>query len=372
MNELRPAILAALLEIGRENSPSNILLAPFNTRPPVISNEERIQIHKMFKRNVLAPWCAPCVDGTPLPHSGHQISEFEPGSINLENVITTCDEPFCADNFGETPWNQKSFLQRLATLIQSWSRCHDLSILNRRIKMAADIYMYGKYTIEGDNIKTQELDFLRDPMMTIVPPATSAWSNPATPCSTMLYDAIEQWNSVGRSHIRLILFGDSAWRNYLRCDQVERHKTLVRGDASTYNLTPASYESSTARKLGTVVINADSYVVTTDYDEEEPDFQAGSSVFTRVPFLHPDCVVGIDIENFAGIEAYGAIKDLRAEGRANVRNSSISPRMRMMQRVWETQRGDATVVQTKARPLMVPGNVNACGVLWTEGVNPQP
>lgn len=300
-------------------------------------NTAEISFDKVGGHRRMAPFVAPNVQGKPMKSRGFTTESFSPAYIKPKTPV---DPDRVLDRQpGEMFQGSLSPEQRRKAIIADILAEHREMIEKRWEWMACEAIVKGSVTVSGEDYPSVTVDFGRDVSQTITLAGADLWS--AT-TSTPL-DDIEDWNRqmllLSTSPLTDLVFGATAWKNFIAHADVKDKLETRRGSDMTLETASGigSSEDMFAYK-GQIPGGPRLWIYSDVYEDE-----AGANQ----NMVDPTYVVGVG--KVDGLQAFGAIMDARA----GYRSMPLFPKM------WIEEDPSAEMIMSQSAPLMIPRRVNA-------------
>lgn len=337
--------LATLLEVRRKVDVipkfwMNFFTRQINFETPQIDFE---RVNRRYKR--LAPFVAPNAQGRVITTQGSRLQRFAPAYVKPKSVIDP--QKVIARQVGEAPYQPMSNAQRRNAVIAEETREHKERIENRLEWMAAHAVIYGEVTIAGEDYPTKQVDFGRDPSLTMTLLGAATWDQATADPLADIKEMRRRAKELSGVVIRRVVFGQDAWDHLV--DRLELNDpkngnlldTNFRGSETNVSRLLDGFEG--AEYAGTITgVNGsgriECWVYSGVYEDDEGQTQ---------PFMNPADVVGIG--EFDGVRCFGAIHDPRAGYQA----------LDVFMKNWISEDPAAEYLLSQSAPLMVPGEPNA-------------
>lgn len=317
---------------------------PENT---IVTDADKVVVTRYTEAQpCMAPYTDPCGPGAVLkrPDTAANLSEFAPPTIKLDETITACEseDRRIDPKSGAFINNHRD---RMEAAVAEKGATMRKSILERLRFTAAQVLHSGGYTIEGDGVKTEILDFKRDDrlLMDLVAGGGDTWDL-ATTNPLDLFEAIsEVMMCYGISGMIDVIMSPTAWRWYQKHEELDRRDFNYAGDRSLNAFTGLEAFNYAQPKGtdGTFRFWVVNQMICTGYD--------GKGEAQMAPMIPDGSIIMLQREAFAGQRVYGGIR--RASGEV------------VAEPVWFRdfidEKCDVRTLQAWSRPLLIPGNVNA-------------
>lgn len=316
--------------------PQSFLLDRYFTQLAEFETEEiEIQVDKGKRR--IAPLVHPTVEGKVVANRGYISNRFKPAYVKDKRVF----QPGQALKrvLGESLGGQLSPEERRRRAIIA-SLQDQTEMLTRRLElMAAETLRRGKLLITGEGFEPVDLDFRRNPALTIALAGAKKWNqSTATPLDDIDAWSILQLQASGATLIDVVMDFD-AWTVFRSNPQVQDElKRLAFASQTPLELgkeiKPGAQFMGTIRNRN-VWVYVDWYVDPTSGNE--------------VPML-PSGTVLFGSQQIEGLRAFGAILD----------DEVLMP-MAIYPKSWVTQDPSNRMLMLQSAPVTVPSRVDASG-----------
>lgn len=301
----------------------------------------------------LAPFVAPNVQGRVMRGQGYQARSLRPAYVKPKHIVDPTKA--IARMMGEPLLGGMSLGQRFDAHVANNMRLEREAIERRWDWMACKAICDGKVVIAGDDYPTVTVDFLRDPTLTIQLSGTARWSQTATanPLGD-LGSANDNAFILGNGPITDIVFGTTAWKNYVNNQAVkDLLSTLNRGTTSVFATVPL-VQNANYQAMGFIETPAGRFNMWR-YRNYYSDVDSLGNLTVR-EYLDPTAVVGYG-PIFEGTALFGAIMDADANFAAE---GTIFPKM------WKEEDPSVVYTMSQSAPLFATLNPNNTFKLITE------
>lgn len=289
----------------------------------------------------LAPFVAPNVQGRVMRNRGYTTRAFKPAYVKPKHVVDpTMAIPRMA---GEAIGGSSSLQARYDAIVAENLRVERQVIENRWEWMAARAVIDGSVTVTGDDYPTTEVDFGRDPSLTVTLTGTSQWGQSAANIKKDIEDMRRAVHTLSSAPITTLVFGLDAWDLFAADDEIkELLNTTYRGSDTDYNRAiaeglPFEWRGVISGQGG--LGRLELYTYSHQYRDESGNL---------VDLLDQNAVVGVG-PGLQGVRCFGAIRDKRA---------GLQP-LEMFPKMWDSEDPPVTYTMTQSAPLMVPMEPNA-------------
>ncbi|HIE4193325.1 MULTISPECIES: major capsid protein [Burkholderia] len=187
----------------------------------VMSDSEKVSIDVDVGLRRMAPFVSPLVEGKLVEQRRYQTDEFKPAYIK-DKRAPDLRKPV-RRMIGERIGGELKGAEREMANLEA-EMTDQVDILNRRLEwMAASALRTGVVRVEGEGFETVDVDFGRDPSLTVALTGGSQWTkanvNPGngTPTASPS-DDIDNWQQVilqkSGAKVTDIIFTTSAWKGF--------------------------------------------------------------------------------------------------------------------------------------------------------------
>jgi hypothetical protein len=337
--------LATLVEVQRKQFTLPRFWANFYNRE-IHFETESIDFEVVSRRyKKLAPFVAPNVQGRVIDTQGSRVVRFKPPYIKVKSIVDPTKA--LARVPGEYIYNNLSNNQRRLANIAENLREQRSRIENREEWLAARAIIDGNVTISGEDYAPHEIDFGRDPSLTITLTGTNVWSNAASDPLGDILTAKRNVNRLSNGTVNRIVFGMDAWDAFAQRLGFDNPgignllDTNFRGSDTDVSRILNGYEGVefAGRVRGSSGAGFDAYVYTGGYDDDNG---------ANVPLLGATQVVGVG-NSFDGVRCYGAIMDANAGYRA----------IPVFVKNWKNEDPSVEYIMSQSAPLFVPAEPDA-------------
>ena len=343
--------------VHRTMTPNDLFWNRFY-RQQFLSPTPLIVFDEVFEDNrVLAKFAMPNIVAPVNQDTGYEVKTFKPAYVKEKDSIEYWDDSLFTRVPGEQIGGAYSPSQRAELMRAAQLKKHTVRLENRINAMCAEALITGKGVIVGDNYPRREVDFRRKADHTAVLSGAQAWGQAGVNPLDAIGGMNDQLYLTTGGAVTDIVFGTLAWKEfhrYLIETKQSWFSTFTKGadvnfsQISIGGLRGAQYMGAITGNDG---LSLNLWVDNTSYIDPED-----GSVKKH---LGADVVVGIDVNDFNGVQCFGAIKDKKAG------NTGLAA-MRMFSREIEVDEPSADFVLTQSAPLMIPGNTNATWRLTTK------
>lgn len=294
---------------------------------------EEIRFDVEHRRPRLAPFVSPLVAGQVVQSQGYTTKSFKPAYIKDKRLFNA--ERALKRAIGETIGGDVSPVQRMGAVLAA-ELYDQINMLTRRQElMAAEVLRTGKTIVEGDLYPQVEVDFGRDPDLTLRLVDTACWGDGV---ADPLEDVAE-WSRLvtqkSGTTANQVVMDLKAWQLFSAAPSVEELLDRQRG---TTTLNPA-VSGEGGRHVATIG-DLQIYLYHAWFNDPETDAQ--------VPYL-PDNTVILTGPELEGTRCYGAIKDSKAGFKATP----------FFAKTWTDEDPAVRYMLMQSAPLIVPYRVNA-------------
>lgn len=286
-----------LLGVYTELDPFNPFLLNLLCASKVEFEDESISFDKLSSDKKLAPFVSPMVAGKAQRARGGNKHSFTPAYVKPKNFLDP--KRVVKRQPGEAIGGQLTTSQRRQAILVDTMDDQRKKIKRREEWMVAQIIQTGKVIVEGEDYPTSEVDFQRDPNLTIdISGTAAAWDqSTAKPA-----EDLEDWFALMMAPATHVIFGRGAYRKFISFDSVKKDLLDTdRGSETVLEMAPSTQLASFKGRLGGAGPEVWTYA---GYYEDT----AG----TKQLYI-PDNGVAIVSTGSEGIRAYGAILDGEAD-----------------------------------------------------------
>ncbi|WP_101102033.1 major capsid protein [Macromonas bipunctata] len=295
---------------------------------------EEIRFDVEHRRRRLAPFVSPMVAGQVVQSQGYTTKSFKPAYIKDKRIFNP-NRPFIRA-MGERIGGEASPAQRLQHAVASELNDQITMLTRRQELMAAEVLRTGKTIVEGAMYPRVEVDFGRDPDLTLRLVDDARWGEGA---AVDPLEDLAQWSKLvtqkSGALANIVVMDLKAWQLFSAAPSVQDLLDRQRGTA-TANPAVAGEGGRHMATIGDLEI----WVYQSWFNDPDTDAQ--------VPYLPPYTVIltGPDLE---GTRCYGAIKDAEAGFQA----------VPYFAKSWDDEDPAVRYMMLQSAPLIVPYRVNA-------------
>lgn len=287
----------------------------------------------------LAPFVAPNVQGRVMRSKGFNVKSFRPAYVKPKHTV----DPSRAipRRAGERPGGTLSLAQRYDAIVADNLRRERLMIENRWDWMACRAIVDSSVTVVGEDYPAQQVDFGRDPSLTIVAAGPSAWDQSTATIMRDIQTARTESFRISKAPVSTLIFGLDAWNAFtdpMHTDVQRLLDALRRGSTSDFNIAgvqegaPFEFQGYIAGFQGAGRLALWTY---------NNLYEDASGLL--VPYMDQGSVIGIGGAT-KGLQCFGAIMDKRAGLQA----------LSMFPKQWDEEDPSVSYTMTQSAPLMVP------------------
>lgn len=303
---------------------------------PMMQTESSEEIHfdVIDQPRRIAPFVSPVVEGKVVQSQGYTTKTFTPAYIKDKRIFDS-ERPL-KRMVGETIGGSYTPAYRIAALLTAEIQ-DQTNMVNRRLEvMAAEALRTGAVTIEGDLYPAQNVNFQRDPSLSIVLTDTSRWNQ----AGVNPLDHLQDWaqlilNKSGSMPDDVVMTVD-VWRVFRENPFVKSRLEQLRGNST---LTQNAQAKEGAVLMG-MIDGFNIYVYSGWYLDEDGNEHA----------ILPPATALLLSKQVNGVRAFGAIRDEQA----NFMAIPYYPKS------WVTDDPSVRYLLMQSAPLIVPTRVNAC------------
>lgn len=344
MNNLTMAM--TLAGFHKEVMPNNLFWNRFFPTQ-FLSKDEHIVFDKVKEETrVMAKFAMPNVVAPVNGKTGYSTSIFTPAYLKEKDAIEAWDPTLFNRLPGEQISGQFSPEDRAQLVRGALIQKHTNRMENRFNAMCAETLITGKCRIFGDNYPEVTVDFNRSANHTAALTGAQQWGQSGVNPFDAIAEMNDQlWQSTGGTVTDLV-FGPGAWREFhsFLTSHPDWFSKLTKGiDLQVSQIQIAGLKQTTY--MGSIS-DTQGYTLALWVDNSDAiDSETGNVT----KHMAANDVIGIDVNDFGGVQAFGAIKD-KAFG--------LKP-ARWFSKEIPVEEPSIDFVLTQSAPLMIPGNTNA-------------
>jgi hypothetical protein len=302
------------------------------------SDSETIMFDTVTHKRRITPFVSPLVQGKVIEGYGYATKSFSPAYAKDKRVFNPnkAFKRLAGEKIGGSLSPEARLKASIAFAMQD-----QIDMLNRRLEvMAAESLVRGKCLIHGDDYAAVDIDFGRDPSLTVGLTGTDKWDSGGTPL-----DDIEAWGDLvfAQSGVvaKTVVCDLAAWKLLKADPRFDKLLSTIRRDLSGANIStgPTIQGIDNVRYMG-YAGDYEFYVYSGRYIDPMDN--------TEKPMLPANTVLLLS-DQVEGVQHYGAIRDLKA---------GINP-MQFFVKSWEEEDPSVRFLLMQSAPLMVPYRVNA-------------
>lgn len=305
----------------------------------MLFDTEEIVWDEILRGKPIAPFVSPLVKGKVMRQQGYSTKTFRPAYVKPKQVL----RPHVAlkRRAGERLSGDISAMERKEAWIADNFREQDWMIKRRKEWMATRALLDGIVTVVGEDYPEVQVDFNRDPSLTVILAGPALWSDPL---STPLQD-VEDWSNDMNSApfgtpANVIVMPPDVWKVFIKHqDIVDSLNNEFKGTQTFQLDTTVVSEFEMAKKRGTINGDIEVWVYGDEYEDE-------TGVLT--PYIDPGKIIMGHKMMTEGVQAHGAILDVDV-----LRPLEFFPKM------WKQEDPSVIFTMTESAPLVVPGRPNA-------------
>lgn len=331
-----------LREMVEISQPLNQFLLNMFFNPIVESDAEVITFDVMNEPDTLAPFVSPCTAGKPRRKEGFSTQSFKPPYIKIKGHVSPCDTVKRLP--GEAIGGSLTQQARLDMAIDKEISAHSRKKMRRMEWMAAKALQDGKFTVTGEDVPEQEIDFGRSASLTYDVTSTGnvVWTDTANaePLEDLETASGLVLDEVGIGGADVIM-NSATYKAFSKVASVKTDLDCRRGVDGEVTLTPQVAAKNLFK--GTIggfriwVYN-DSYL--DDAGVRQKMIDDGKVI-----------VVAGGEDGLGGYQAYGAIQDLE----------SLQP-TDIFTKMWEEKDPSGMCILSQSAGIVIPSRVNAVAV----------
>lgn len=314
----------------------------------VDSQEENIDLEKVFTSRKIAPFVSPFAQGRPIYSRRSELVRFKPAYIKLKDPVTAgrMIRKRPGELLSKAPNDP---MARYNAVIGEISREHYDAVIRTWEWLAARAVIDGQVVIEDQDGNEFLVDFRRAASNTIILPSGARWGD----SGVSIIQSIELFRALMRRPVDIngdpsgftggkasrITVGAAVWDVVRKNDELKEQLDLNTRGTSADFLTGIR-EMTGVEYVGNLAPDLPVYVYSETYEDyrtnDEQPYMSEKDVVLTGPALE-------------GTRCFGAIMDKRA----GLKPLPIFPKM------WDEEDPSATQFMTQSSPLMVPLNPNA-------------
>jgi len=285
-----------LLGVYQELDPFNPFLLDLLCQQVVLFEDESISFDKLSSDKKLAPFVSPMVAGKALRASGGNKHAFTPAYVKPKNFL---DPKRVVKRLpGEGIGGQLTAGQRRQAIMIDIMDEQRKKIKRREEWMVAQIIQTGKVIVQGEDYPTSEVDFQRDPNLTIdISGGAAAWDQTTAKPD----EDLEDWFALMMAPATHLVFGRGAYRKFVQNPRIKELLDTRRGSDTELEMAPSTQLASFKGRLGGS--GPECWTYAGYYNDANGDKQ----------LFIPDNGVAIISTGSEGLRAYGAILDGEAD-----------------------------------------------------------
>jgi len=291
-HELRP-----MVRIAQPNS--QFLLNAFFP-DTVLFDDEYITFDIKKSKRKLAPFVSPCTQGKPNTQQGTTTKSFKPPYVKPKDMVKPCKSVRRAA--GEAIGGELTQSERNDIALAEVLADHATQIDTRMEWQAAKVLSDGKFTVSGEDVPEQEIDYGRNAEHDRNAVADGYdWGDVTTDIAEELEDEAGRILSAVGAGVTDMVMDPKAWQLFRKNDSVKELLEIRNGGLTDLNIAPEVGAKSYYKGM---YGNINVWVYADTYEEEDSD--------QLIEFLDDYTVIlvangerGLD-----GYRAFGAIQDL--------------------------------------------------------------
>jgi hypothetical protein len=311
------------------------------------SDTEDVKFDFVKGRRLISPLVSPIVQGKVVRELGYKTSSFAPAYIKDKRVFNP-NKQF-KRRAGERIGGSMSPEQRLAASI-GYALNEQLEMWIRRLEvMSAEVLRTGKLVLEGEDYPRQEIDFLRDPGLSVALQGNDVWSN----VKVNPLDDIEEWGQAifdtSTLVVRDVIMASDVWK-VVRAKMAGPTTDPVAVSMRLQIDMLADTISSARAELGPMLLTPGIRLVGIFGDYRlwvHSDKYIDPLTGTEMEVL-PAGEIVMASRDLQGVRHFGAIQDLKA---------GLQPRSFFV-KSWEEEDPSVRYFLGQSAPLIVPYHVN--------------
>ncbi len=304
---------------------------------PTVETQDTAEIHfdVLNKTRKLAPFVSPVVAGKVLVQNGFTTKTFKPAYIKPKYVFNP--RRALRRSAGEPIGGNISAGDRVG-LLMAQDLQDQMDMINRRLEwMAAEAICTGAVTVTGEQYPTVNVNFGRDPALTVVLTGANRWGQ----SGIKPLDSLQDWAQLIMQKTGVmpteVVMDVATWKVFRNDVDVKERLNILRIN-STMQLDAQMTEG------GVFMGNVDGFNIFVyagwyldDNDVEQALVPSGTVIMAGS---------GAQVE---GLRAFGAIEDFNANLQA----------LQYFPKSWQENDPSVRYIMTQSAPLVVPRRINA-------------
>jgi hypothetical protein len=284
----------------------------------------------------ITPFVSPLVAGKVVEQQGFRTGTFKPAYAKDKRIFQP-NGPLKRE-IGEQIGGNLNPMQRRQLALNRQIRDQLRMLTMREEVMAAEVLRTGRVTVKGEGFETKVVNFQRDPALTVTLAGANKWTDGGgDPVGDLEVWAGLTQDKGGRPATNVVL-EPTAWRHMRQNEQVQKLLDTRRGSQSEAELGPLAGKVRYIGKIGdfSLWVYQDNYI---DADGSAKKLLEVGDVLLIAP--GPD--------GLAGVRAYGAIQDEKADYKA----------IRYFIKSWPEEDPAVRYLLLQSAPLVFPYRPNA-------------
>ena len=330
MDIFHPTVVAKI--VNRLEPAKPFLLNSFFPNVQTEAAEE-IRFDVEHHRPRIAPFVSPVVAGQVVQSKGYTTKTFKPAYIKDKRIFNA--ERALKRSIGEAIGGEMSPAQRVGAVFANELRDQVNMLTRRQELMAAEVLRTGKTIIEGDLYPRVEVDFGRDPDLTLRLVDAACWGEGvADPLEDLAAWSRLVTKKSGATANNVVM-DLKAWQLFSAAPSVQELLDRQRGTAAA---NPAV--TGEGGRLVATIGDLNIWLYHSWFNDPDTNEQ--------VPYL-PDYTVILTGPELEGTRCYGAVKDSKAGFQA----------VPFFAKTWNDEDPAVRYMLMQSAPLVVPYRVNA-------------
>lgn len=259
----------------------------------------------------IAKFVAPNVVSKVNQNKNFDVKSFRPAYAKEKDSIDAWDERLQHRVAGEQLFGSMTPAQRAMAIRAKQMQMHRIKMANLYELMAFNAFSRGELAISGDDYPTTTVSYFRDPALTMSTLGADKWTAAGVSPLTILAKMSDLvYEKSHTSEVDTLIMGRGAWAAfYAYFSAKERSHLLdrnIRGSDLTMNLLHVGDVRGVAMVARFTALNGTTIEVYVD----NRSYLGADGLPKR--YVADGEVIGFDSREFAGVMAFGAIKDADA------------------------------------------------------------